>query len=131
MDNAASLLSAFIQPERRERYLALLTSNRGRRKLREKLAHLRDLDARFAHRIPPAAQSSAEIGRLLKSRGAPDMCYVVSENAEIDDHELALDEALEIVVGRGLGTLLSCLPGRLAYFEGEEAGERFLLERAV
>jgi hypothetical protein len=27
------------------------------------------------------------------------------------------------------GTFLSCIPGQLAYFEGEEAGERYILAR--
>jgi hypothetical protein len=31
--------------------------------------------------------------------------------------------------GLGHGTLLSCLPGSLGYFEGEEIGERYVLER--
>jgi hypothetical protein len=36
-------------------------------------------------------------------------------------------EALERIVGRGLGTVLSCIPGRLAFVETED--ERFILER--
>jgi len=29
----------------------------------------------------------------------------------------------------GNGTLLSCIPGRLGYFEGEDPGERYVLAR--
>jgi hypothetical protein len=36
--------------------------------------------------------------------------------------------ALKQIVGNGTGTVLSCIPGRLAYFEGE-IRERFLLVR--
>jgi hypothetical protein len=36
-------------------------------------------------------------------------------------------EGLEQIVGRGMGTVLSCLPGRLAFVETED--ERFILER--
>jgi hypothetical protein len=41
---------------------------------------------------------------------------------------MALAEALEAVVGGGFGTLISCIPGRLGYFEGELPRDRKLLE---
>jgi hypothetical protein len=44
---------------------------------------------------------------------------------------MLLEETLRVVVGRGMDAFVSSLPGRLAYFEGEEAGERYLLERAT
>jgi hypothetical protein len=34
-------------------------------------------------------------------------------------------------VGQQDGTLISCVAGRLAYFEGEGYNERFVLERAT
>jgi hypothetical protein len=37
-------------------------------------------------------------------------------------------DALKETVGYGIGTVLSCVPGKLAYFEGE-LRERFLLVR--
>jgi len=39
--------------------------------------------------------------------------------------ELAV--ALKEVVGRQMGTFLSCIPGKLAYFEDEDV--RYILER--
>jgi hypothetical protein len=35
--------------------------------------------------------------------------------------------ALKEVVGYGMGTLISCIPGRLAYFESED--ERYILQK--
>ena len=52
---------------------------------------------------------------------------MISEQSSIDGHELALEEALSAVWGQGVGSVLSCVPGKLAYFENEE-GQR-LLER--
>jgi len=51
----------------------------------------------------------------------------MSEDSEIDGRELDLREALEHVSGRQIGTILSCVPGKLAYFESED--ERLLLAR--
>ena len=47
-------------------------------------------------------------------------CWVISEDPEIDGWELDLREALEHVNGRQIGTILSCVPGKLAYFESED-----------
>lgn len=48
----------------------------------------------------------------------------MSENATLDGREVSLTEALRETVGSGMGTLLSCIPGRLGYYEGEEPNER-------
>jgi hypothetical protein len=42
---------------------------------------------------------------------------------------MTLDVALDAVVGRGMGAFLSCIPGRLAFFEAEGPGERYILDR--
>ncbi len=54
-------------------------------------------------------------------------CWVISEDPEMDGRELDLKAALEHINGRQIGTILSCVPGKLAYFEGED--EALLLSR--
>jgi hypothetical protein len=68
---------------------------------------------------------------LLEERCAPSNCYVVSENPNIDTATMPLPDALARIGGSGMGTLVSCLPGQLGYFEGEESGERYVLERTT
>ncbi len=77
----------------------------------------------------PAAAGAPEIARLLADLGAPETCWAVSDWPALDRRELSLMDALKEVVGSGMGTLLSCVPGRLAYYEGEEMGERWILQR--
>ncbi|HET8853246.1 MAG TPA: hypothetical protein VFN02_12030, partial [Ktedonobacteraceae bacterium] len=64
----------------------------------------------------------------LLERGAPEQCYVVSTIGEIDGRQMLLDEALAWM-DRSLdsGTFISCLPGKLAYFESEDG--RYILQR--
>jgi hypothetical protein len=131
MDQAETVIRAFIRAERSPRYLALLAKRGGREKLRAQLAHLPDLDLRFAEPIPGSQANPIAVERLLTAKGAPGTCYVLSESAALDGRELPLPQALEQVIGRGIGTLLSCVPGRLAYFEGEDPGRRFILSRAA
>ncbi|MHC4200469.1 MAG: hypothetical protein ACYSU0_10800 [Planctomycetota bacterium] len=130
MNHEEPIARAFLIAAKRDRFLAVLSTRGGRDKLRKKeFAHFDGLDPRFAHQIPPGAQNEDDIESTLKAKGAPSSCYVWSENDEIDGQELPLAEALAEVVGMSMGTFLSCIPGKLAYFEGEEPGERYICER--
>ena len=129
IEHASALIRAFVAPERQERLLGLLGSVRGRAKLRAGLAHFDALDARHVIQLPPGEHSPEAIGHLLRQRGAPATSVLLAEDAALDGQELPLEEALRRVVGRGMGAFVSCLPGRLAYFEGEGPGERCLLSR--
>ncbi|UOQ69315.1 hypothetical protein [Hymenobacter volaticus] len=42
---------------------------------------------------------------------------------------MRLDEALEVIVGESNTTILSFLPGKVAYFEGHAVGDRYLCVR--
>jgi hypothetical protein len=53
----------------------------------------------------------------------------MSSDPRLDGSEMDLSEALEEVVGGGMGTFLSCGAEKLAYFESEEAGERYICHR--
>jgi hypothetical protein len=45
---------------------------------------------------------------------------VISEDSEADGQELDLESAIQRVVGSDMGTILSCVPGKLALFAGED-----------
>ena len=51
----------------------------------------------------------------------------MSSYAEYDGAHLALREVLEAIHSTGMGTIVSCVPDKLAYYEGED--RRFILER--
>jgi hypothetical protein len=118
----------FIMPVKQERYLSLLKSAKGRSKLRFGLNYCSDLDMRYAKLVSADQQCADALFKILKQKGAPDLCYVMSSNSNLDEEELSLYRALERTIGFGMGTLISCIPGKLAYFEFEEPGERYILE---
>jgi len=123
------LISAFFAPNRRERYLEFLRRPETRRKSLPEMCHVRVLDPRHLVFIPPSQQHPELIAEILSKRGAPQTCWVTTENLEIDGKEMPLLEALREVVGYGMGTFLSCISGQLAYFEGEAMKARWILER--
>jgi hypothetical protein len=125
-----AVLRAFIVPGKRERYVSRLALPQARQKfMNSHLFHMRDLDPRFAVRIDPVDQRAEKIFSLLRERGARGTCYVISGSSDRDGTEADLREALDEMVGRFDGTFLSCVHGKLAYFEGEEPNERYILAR--
>jgi hypothetical protein len=122
-------LASFVLASRKARFKQLLRAPTGRAKLRKSFPHFRDLDPAACHTLESGSTASS-IAEVLLGFGAPEMCYVLSENPEVDAALLPLDFALSAVVGKGFGTFVSCVPGRLAYFEGEGPSVRCILRRA-
>lgn len=125
-----AVVRAFIQKARQERCLLLLSNPRRRREFTAELAHFHWLDERFARPIPATlAHTQSEIVALLRRKGAGETSWVISEDRAIDARELPLEEALAHVWGQFNGTIVSCVPGKLALFRGEEMCSERLLER--
>lgn len=120
---------AFIIPEKRDRYLSLMGSVKGRKKILAGFHHIHDSDERYAKLIPSNQQSADSIYRALRQKGAPEMCYIMSDDSDIDQKEMPLREAIDKVEGSNYGTLVSCIAGKLAYFETEDMCGRYILER--
>ena len=131
-------IRAFVQRDKQERFLGFLANPKNRKKFTTSLAHFRWFDRRFATpiswKVDPKlklwerhVQGIENIHRLLQSKGAGPTCSVISEDSAVDGRELDLSAALEHVSGRQIGAILSCVPGKLAYFEGED--EALLLAR--
>jgi hypothetical protein len=96
-----TVLQAFIVPGKREQYVSRFALAKARQKfMNSHLFHMRDLDPRFAVRVDPVDQQAERIYELLRERGAPEGCYVISGSSERDGTEADLREALnEVVAG--------------------------------
>jgi len=121
------MVGAFLAAGARRRARELLWS-KGRKKWTAKLGHLADLDRKALVSIPPESQSASKVEELLRRNGAPDLCWLVSERSDWDGRQMALADALKAILGAGFGTVISCIPGRLGYFEGEMPRDRYLLQ---
>jgi hypothetical protein len=66
---------------------------------------------------------------MLRKRGAPASCYVLSAHSDLDARDMILDEAMEGIVGKGHGAFVSCIPGRLGFYEYEDINSSYLLSR--
>lgn len=131
-------IAAFIVREKRERFLSFVGNAKSRDKFVRELAHFRWFDPRVAMPVPWKPNPKLglweghldgihRVEQLLKSKGAGKTCWATSEDADLDGKELEIHAALDAVIGRGMGTILSFVPGKLAYYEGED--EALLLAR--
>jgi hypothetical protein len=123
------LLARFFVPTKRERYEEMISHPKKRVKFLRELAHFKSLDPRYVVPMLSKKLFPDQIAQILSQKGAPRSCWVTSENRDLDGREMPLLEALKELVGGQMGTFLTCIPGRLAYFEGEEMGDRSILER--
>ena len=137
LEHEQALVKAFILRPKQERFISLLANPKTRKKFTNELGHFRWFNPAFAtavpHKVDPKLslwgrhlQGIDNIAQLLRSKGAGRNCWVISLKANIDRQEMALEQALE-EMGSSMGTILSCTPGKLAYFDGEE--ETLLLYR--
>jgi len=129
LSHEQATIRSFIQKDGQERSAYLLGNPKHRHKFTSELTHFKWLDDRFAHPIPPSqAHSAAELASLLRRKGAGDTVWVISDDSAIDTREMALEKVMAHIWGRGIGVILSCIPGKLAFFAGEEVkSERLLL----
>ena len=123
------LFAAFVIPAMRERYVELLSTKRGRERVRGTLDHFDDLGPRFCRDVAGQEAKPTAVLDALRKLGAPPQCHVISVNAELDGRDMPLSDALQIAIGRGQGTFISCIDGVLGYFEGEEPNERYICRR--
>jgi hypothetical protein len=127
-----AFVGSFLQKARRERALLCLANPKKRHEYIEWLIDSgRDvLVPECVRSIQPNQQHPDPICAILRSLGAPETCYLISEHSSYDGKELSLLAAIKEIIGNGdgMGSVISCLPGRLGYFEGEWK-QRFILQK--
>ena len=121
---------AFIPSDRRERAIFLLADSKRRRKFTDKLAHFDGFERKYVTPVTPSvARSATEMTSLLRTKGAGEGCWIISERGFLDRRKMQLDDALSEVWGGSFGTIVSCVPGKLAFFRNEEMKSELLLQR--
>ena len=122
-------VATFVLPDCQPRWLDFLSKPKRRSSFLHRLADDRDFDSRLRVPIPPSYQTPESVAAQLQKLHAPTACHLISEQTELDGRDMDLLAALELVIGSGLGTVISCIPGKLAYYEGEMPGDRYVLHR--
>lgn len=124
-EHEEKLITSFILKEKRNRWQTQLSDPQKRDAHLARLNHLHDLDEKYVTWLP----SNTDIEQLLLSSGSPSEIYILSDFKSINGKFLRLGDAVHQTVGGGWGTIISCIPGRLAYYYDECGDRRAILIR--
>ena len=130
MNHEEAFAKAFLPSEKRARFIQLLAQPRRRKEMLSQLNRHLPYLSDFATEVPGEQDFPDELAKLLLAKGAGPTCHVIAEGLKSDGRELPLREALVQICLQGSGAILSCLPGRLAYYKPESPAPGILLERS-
>jgi hypothetical protein len=117
-DHEAGFL-AFVEELQRRRLRTLFELGGKRRSdILSLLDHDIRLNRRYCQPIPGGQLSVDQVEARLLELGAPATCFVLGGGA-LDGGEFILRSALSSLIGFGDGAFVSCIPGRLAYYQYE------------
>jgi hypothetical protein len=129
MNHEEAFAKAFLPSEKRARFIQHLADPRKRREMLERLNRDLPYMPGFAMEVPGSQDFPSELEKLLRAKGAGPTCHVLADGLKADGRELPLREALNLVCLHERGAILSCLPGRLAYYKPESPRPGLILER--
>ena len=115
MDIENKVVDAFVIRRKKERAIFELSNPEKRERF---ISRIEDyFDTRYVSQIDGHVATYQDLYRVLKVHGAPEMCYVMGiYEPNYDGKIINLKEALTICF-RGGPVLLSCIHGKLAYYE--------------
>lgn len=120
-----AFVEAFVVPDKRSRYLEFLPNPMRRGEILNRWNHFFNFLPERATQI--SRTSALELTEELRRRGAGRLGYVIGDG-DSDGNELPLEIAIENALASGWGTVVSCLPGRLAlYLQEYPPGNAFIL----
>jgi hypothetical protein len=124
----SGFLEFLAEPSRGRMKTLLELGAKRRRDVVSLLHHAVRLDARFREHLTGNDAFPGPVETTLRARGAPSVCYVLSAG-DLDGCEVPLRDALDAICGSGNGAFVSCIPGRLGFYEYEEMKSSYLLCR--
>jgi len=120
-----AFIKSFVDKDKQERLLILVQKNRN--KFRSLIPHKIEINKKYASFLDKQ-EDKEFIYQSLKKYGAPDICHVICENSKYDNIEMNLREGLHELFTVDFGYIISCIPGKLAYYQGEDSYNRAILQ---
>jgi len=127
----AAFVKAFLPSEKRARWVQYLADRRRRGEILSRLSHGFPQLEELGTPVPGEQDFPVELEKLLLLKGAGPICHVMADGLKLDGRDLPLAEALRAICLHPLGAVLSCLPGRLAYYKPRSPGRGIILERPL
>lgn len=124
----SEIISKYLKLENRERIKTLVESKNGRKKFLKSLSHnfIDKVDPKFIKRING---NKSEIIKVILNHFKKKEFQIISENSEFEKNNYELIDALENIIGFGMGTIIYSIDGSLMYYEGEDINERYIISK--
>lgn len=123
-----NFIKGLLEKSTRRRWHSLFKSQNGRKRFLKKLYHEYMFDDKYTIQLSPSNLLPDDIYDLLKHYGAPDTCYVIANNADIDAKTFNLRECLGYIADNlDEGLILCCIPGSLLYYIGEAPHNNYIV----
>jgi hypothetical protein len=121
-----------VDPLESERVNRLLPNPKNRDKWLKKLAHSVSMHPKFSIEPPKGARDPDALLAALRALGASDVCYVIASDSGLDDSMQDLGAMIRDASEHfGHGTILSCIPGKLAMFRTAWPHRQFVVHRPI
>ena len=120
---------AFILSEKRARFLQGLADPKHRQEVLARMSLSLPTIPALGTEVPGAQDFPDELEKLLRAKGAGPTCHLLAGGLKADGRTLPLREALTLICLHDSGAILSCIPGRLAYYRPGAPAAGVLLER--
>ena len=128
MEHLQAFIESFVAKRYRDNWLHKIAKAKPKDNLvRGMDALYRELDERYCEQLPKGNQQH-EISFVLKAIAEYKLttCYVLSSYEPFNQRTMPIGDALSEIVGNSSTTIISFLPGKVAYFEGHSIGDRYL-----
>jgi hypothetical protein len=128
-----TFVESFIAKRYKRQWLAILERTKPNSEVFRGMDNLyRELDERHCTELPKG--NKQQNISFVKQAIAPykiTRCWVLSAHEHFNEQSIPVEEALQKIVGTSSTTLISFLPGKVAYFEGHSVDERYLCIKRV
>ncbi len=127
----AAFVKAFISPNRQDRYLSFLANPKKRDEILNRLNHVLDFLPEYATKVPGNQNSEEGVFEILCNHGMKEanLVYLISDIRDLNGLHLPLRQAVEKTMGAYFGTVICCIPGKLAYYRPEAPGSGYVFEK--
>jgi hypothetical protein len=127
IDLEIKVITKFLNSAKRDRYVNFIQNEKNRPKFLKDLSKSDFLNQNLFESLD--GNESEIIKDRIKSIGNIKDCYVISENKNIDQKRMSIDNALIETIGADQGTLLVFGNAEIVYSEAEGFNNRWISKR--
>ena len=124
-DLERKVISLFVEKSKRNRYLQFLSAVKKRPKFIAKLAHFQDFKWELFLELNSNEQEAIAI-TLTNYNLTNKTCYVISENMKLDTKTMEVDDAIRIIVGYGMGSIIVFGDANAIFYQGEDKRSSYM-----